>query len=78
MSSGRRVFLCLLAGGVCAGFFFLLGLIFVPLLVPLSLAEPDPGPDRAIVAMLLVTLLIGIGGFLLAWKISARYDKPPF
>jgi hypothetical protein len=65
----------MIAAGVSGYVGFLIGAIFVPLLFPLSLTDPDRTENMAFLVFLMLILLFAVVGVTLCWKITGRRLK---
>jgi hypothetical protein len=75
MTSLARTFVCIGAGLVCGRVGLVVGAIFLPLAFPLSLPDSSQ-PENTVVALgILITGVFAVGGFVLCWKLTARWVR---
>ena len=75
MSSLSRTFCCLAAGFVSCYVGLIAAAIFVPLIVPQTLAYPDPSETWGLALMMATMLICALAGFAVCWKFTARWVK---
>ena len=75
MTSLARTFACLGAGLVCGRVGLVVGAIFLPLAFPLSLPDSNDAENTVVALMILSMGLFAVGGFVLCWKLTARWVR---
>ena len=75
MSSLTRTFCCLAAGFVSFWVGFLVAAVFVPLIVPASLARPDTSEDKGVMLIVAISAVCVVAGFAVCWKFTAKWVR---
>jgi flagellin-like protein len=75
MTSLARTFVCIGAGLVCSRVGLVVGAIFLPLAFPLSLPGSSRAENNVVALLILITVVFAVGGFVLCWKLTARWVR---